>query len=196
MQRPNTAQRRDCSDAAVSDILRDALRNASLKGDEKSATLGKKKVTFSDLPTPGHKAKRFLDHAPSLDANLIDSFVNEDEIEGKPSPSKARRGSLRDLSTLLGSFSQSQQDVLEACKKARETADDFDWRAKENLRRLSYTGSFISKMRKGYEEVKRNTFKEGGDSHSKWEDLREAFRIKRRISAECEAKEKEEKSSD
>ena len=108
---------------------------------------------FSALKTPGEKAGKFLTSAVTLDPNLIDEFVKDgkdeqDEQDISVSPSKMRRGTLTDLSALLGSVHESQHDLLEACRQAREDAADVEYRAEEDLRRLSYTESFMKKMRK------------------------------------------------
>ena len=46
--------------------------------------------------------------------------------------------------------------------------------------------SFMKKMRKSMDEVKRSTFSDGSDTQSKWEDLRASFRIKRQLSTRHE----------
>ena len=69
---------------------------------------------------------------------------------------------------------------------SEEDAADVEYRAEEDLRRLSYTESFMKKMRKSMDEVKRSTFSDGSDTQSKWEDLRASFRIKRQLSTRHE----------
>ena len=86
----------------------------------------------------------------------------------------------------MGSVHESQRDLMEACRQAREDAEAVEYRAEEDMRRLSYTETFMRKMKEGMEEVKRSTFKDGSESHSKWEDLRSAFRIKRQLSTKHE----------